>query len=70
MPKIISKTGKQHGYGTAKYKWVSGLTKAERDAVRDGKKVYITGSRPAGGNHGTTMRLVRYYNGRYLPRVP
>ena len=72
---IRSKTGVQHGYGTAKYKWVSGLTKTEREAVRAGKRVLICGSRPAGGghgkgSHGTTCRVVRFISGRYVPRVP
>lgn len=67
---IISKTGKQHGYGRDPYKWVSGLTKEEKEAVKAGKVVIITGCRPAHGTHGTTRRVVKYINGRYVPRVP
>ncbi len=69
---IISDTGEQHGYGTARYKWVSGLTREEREAVKSGEIVLITGCRRSGGGNGTgtTVRQVIYEGGRYLPRVP
>ena len=38
---IISKTGQLHGFGTDKYKWVSRLTKEEREAVRNNETVLI-----------------------------
>ena len=61
---VISKTAVAHGWGTALYKWVSGLTPDERRAVRAGQTVIVTGCPPAGGNHGSTERRVIYRPGR------
>ena len=41
MKILISKTGKINGRGSDKYKWVSFLSKNERDAVRKGEVVLI-----------------------------
>ena len=65
----ISKSGRQHGWGSDRYKWVSGLTADERLAVRQGKVVLITaGVRQHGGN--PRYRKVMFFAGRYIPRVP
>jgi len=65
---IVSRTGEQHGWGSHPYKWVSGLTPQERQAVRAGRVVLITrGVRTHGGN--PNYRRVFYVRGRYIPRV-
>lgn len=70
-PIHISRTGRQHGYGSMPYKWVSGLTKREIAMVDAGKIVLVTGSIPAwGGIIGPTVRQVIRRNGRLSPRVP
>ena len=72
---IISSTGRQHGAGTDRYKWVSGLTARERAAVRDGSAlVIVTGSpvcREAPGALQTVRRVLyrRQCGGRYIPRM-
>jgi hypothetical protein len=66
---MFSDTGRQHGWGSDPYKWVSGLTKLERETVRNGGIVLIThGVSIHGGN--PPYRQVIYRDGRYLPRVP
>lgn len=69
----VSATAYQRGFGCDKYKTVHGLTKEERQMARDGKEIYFR-SRPAGGTHGTTWRIVLVYTGngkpKYVPRVP
>lgn len=70
---IFSETGEVHGYGSEKYKWVSKLTKAERDAVQAGKTVIVEASRKSGGGNGTGTyyRQVTYTPGYgYGHRVP
>ena len=72
---IISATGRQHGAGTDRYKWVSGLTAEERAAVRDGSAlVIVTGSpvcHEAPGVLSTVRRVLyrRQGGGRYIPRM-
>lgn len=73
---LVSATGRQHGYGSDPYKWVSGLTAEERDAVRAGAVVLVTGSRqtrelPEGLRDVRRVKHHRY-GGRhhYFPRVP
>ena len=51
MKILISKTGKINGRGSDKYKWVSFLSKNERDAVRNGLTVLIEDTNP---HHSTT----------------
>lgn len=60
---IISETGKIHGRGSEPYKWVSGLTKSEREAVKRGETVLIYD----GNKHPmcTEYKQVTYHNGRY-----
>lgn len=67
MPKYYSKTGKQHGAGSDRYKWVSGLTKDEIKKVDSGKNVFIKGCPTHGGN--PPERVVRRIKGRLVPRV-
>jgi hypothetical protein len=68
----ISKTGRARGFGTMPYKWVSYLTPEEREIVRQGGIVLVTGCPPSGGGNGTgtTLRRVHYRSGRYYHRVP
>lgn len=72
---IISETGEQHGKGTDRYKWVSGLTAHERAAVRSGSAlVIVTGSPVCREAPGVlqTVRRVLYRSqggGRYIPRM-
>lgn len=70
MKPIISSTGVAHGWGSDPYKWVSGLTKEERRAVKDGKTVLVTGCPPCGGGSGKgcTTRRVLYISKRYVHR--
>lgn len=72
MDIIISNTGEGRGWGKAIWKWVSGLSKDEQEAVQEGKVVLITGCPKSGGGNGTgtTLRQVIYRGGRYLHRVP
>lgn len=70
---IFSKTGEVHGYGSEPYKWVSRLTKAERDAVKNGETVIVEADRKSGGGNGTGTyyRQVTYNPGYgYGHRVP
>jgi hypothetical protein len=70
MTVIMSETGVGHGWGTAPWKWVSGLTDAERAAVRAGEIVLISGCPLSGGSYGTTIRQVVIVNGYWVHRVP
>jgi hypothetical protein len=67
---LISTTAIQRGAGTDRYKKVVFLSKAERQAVRDGKKVYFRSDYLSGGRHGTYWRYVTNYGGDFYPRVP
>ena len=70
---ITSATGIAHGWGRARYKWVSGLTTTERAAVREGRTVLVRNCPPSGGGNGTgtTVRRVIYQPGRgYTHRMP
>jgi len=67
---IISTTGYSNGWGSAPYKTVHGLTPEERQHAREGGIVLITDCPMAGGNHGTTIRQVKFHGGRYYHRVP
>lgn len=70
---IFSGSGKVNGYGSERYKWVSGLTKEEQAAVKAGNVVIVEGSRPSGGGNGTGTyyREVTYAQGYgYGHRVP
>jgi hypothetical protein len=67
---IVSTSGVGHGWGSDPWKWVSGLTAAERAAVRAGDIVLITDCPRAGGSYGTTVRQVVIAGGRFSHRVP
>jgi hypothetical protein len=67
---MYSATATQHGYGTAKYKWVSGATEEERAHARRGGVVLFDDGVPCGGNYGTTLRMMVWKDGRFVPRVP
>ncbi len=60
---IVSDTGTINGRGSDKYKWVSGLSKTEREAVRAGEIVLIRDKNP----HKTTTeyKQVTYVNKKY-----
>jgi len=63
---IISQTGEIHGRGSDPFKWVSGLTDAERQAVRDGRVVLVRddNQHPA----TTAFKRVMFRHGRYYHR--
>ena len=63
---IISETGKINGRGSMPYKWVSGLTKSERDAVKNGKTVLIADD----NDHPmcTPFKQVIFSHGRFSHR--
>lgn len=64
---IISRTGEIHGRGSAQFRWVSYLSPAERQAVRDGKTVIIED--PERHTHNQTQyKMVTYHLGRYSHR--
>ena len=65
---IVSTTGKLQGFGRDIYKWVSYLTRAERQAVREGELVVIWGAPTHGGN--PPYRKVVFQDGRFVHRVP
>lgn len=73
-PFLVSATGHQHGFGSDRWKWISGLTAEERSAVRTGTAtVLITGSRPCTQLPVglQDVRRVILGNGRSLaPRLP
>jgi hypothetical protein len=58
---IVSYTAYQQGFGSDRYKGVSGLTPTERLAVKNGETVVYDSGRPCGGSHGTTWRQVVYH---------
>lgn len=74
---IISTTARAHGWGSDPYKWVSGLTRMERDLVKLGETVIVTqgpdgaGIPPSGGGNGTgeRWRVARYIGGRWTHRM-
>ena len=71
MNVFFSTTAVQTGFGSAKWKKVTFLTKEERAAVRAGDVVLFDSGRPCGGNHGTTLRMVLDRGSyRFQPRVP
>lgn len=71
MSYLVSKTARQSGYGTARWKTVTRLTPFEREAVREGIPVYFKADRPSGGNHGTYWRVAKARGNGYIdPRVP
>lgn len=64
MSKImLSVTGIINGRGSSKYRWVSGLTKAERDHVKSGGIVLIRDT--CKHYMCTPFKRVTYFNGRY-----
>lgn len=71
---VRSYTAHQTGYGSAIFKEVRGLTKEEKDALRDGALLIYDSKVPVYGTHGTTFRKVflkkignrEFYNPRRL----
>lgn len=63
---IISATGKIHGRGSDRWKWVSGLTAEERAACRRGELVLIHDTNPHPAC--TPYKQVLYKHGRYYHR--
>jgi len=73
LPIMISQTAYAHGYGSAPWKTVAGLTPEEREAVRNKTAIVVYNSRrPVGGANGlgTTWREVYSYGRRFYHRVP
>jgi len=71
---IISKTAYSKGWGSMPYKTVQGLSRDERQALRDGSAIVImTDCPPSGGGNGTGTTLREVYCGyrdRFYHRVP
>jgi hypothetical protein len=67
---MISKTAVQRGFGTDRYKSVGYLSREEKAYLKAGGTVAFKSSALSGGTHGTRWRIVKYWNGRYYPRVP
>lgn len=66
MKPIISTTAVIHGRGKHRFKWVSHLTKQEREAVHRGELVLI---RDRNAHHATTeYKQVSYSYGKYTHR--
>ena len=55
---IISTTAVIHGRGSSKFKWVSDLTKEERDAVHRGELVLVR-------DHNSHPSTTEYKQGAY-----
>jgi hypothetical protein len=74
MAKIFfSDSASQHGFGSDPFKWVSGATKAEREAAKRGDIVLFEQRVQRNGSSAsrrTEYRQMVYKNGRYVPRVP
>jgi len=60
------------GWGSDPWKWVSGLTPAEKEFVKDGGILLVDGCPRSGGGNGTgtTLRRVVCKNGRWVHRLP
>ena len=69
-PIRMSVTGQGHGWGRDPWKWVSRLSRGDRNALRRGEIVVIGDCPPAGGTHGPTYREARIEVGRYVHRMP
>ena len=67
MKVLVSTTGVINGRGSARFKWVSYLTKEERDHVKNGGTVLIE---DVGASHHTQCgwKQVIYYRGKYSHR--
>ena len=73
MEIIISRTGRQNGAGSDPYKWVSGLTAAEREHTRHGTAlVVVTGCPTHAGNppYRVVVWDAGWGGGRTIPRLP
>ncbi|MCK9599024.1 MAG: hypothetical protein M0R06_08295 [Sphaerochaeta sp.] len=68
MEIIESKTAVKHGYGSDKYRWVSGLTQRERDAVKSFGLVFFRVPKRHWTQSG--YKVVVYRNGRWDAREP
>ena len=62
MTTIISTTGKIHGRGSQPFKWVSGLNKQERIAVRTGTAIVLIADDNTHPNC-TKYKQVTYFRG-------
>ena len=70
---IVSNTAYSRGFGSVRWKTVSGLTKGEKNHARNGGVVLFTGNPRSGGGNGTgtTVReVVAHSNGKFYHRVP
>lgn len=65
---IKSTTAIKHGYGSMPYRTVSGLSKIERDTVKNGELVYFIITKTHYMQSG--YKIVTYFNGRYDSREP
>jgi len=62
---LLSKTGIINHYGKARFKWVSGLTKEERNHVRNGGVVLVGIPLPMQARSKARYKKVTFYHGRY-----
>lgn len=69
---VISQTAKAHGFGSARYKWVSGLTKEEQRHVKDNDAIVIVTHCPGhiNGVSGVKYRQVSYGSYGYKHFIP
>ncbi len=68
---VISKTAKCYGWGSDRWKGVSGLTKGEKQAILNGELVFIPNCKPSYGKSGSTYRIAivnRYRNKNFWKR--
>lgn len=68
----VSETAWQDGFDSHPYKKVKGLTKEEKQLIKNNILVYFRSSRLSGGNHGTYWRVAKWWaSGKmFYPRVP
>lgn len=69
MKLIVSTTAESHGYGSMPYKWCSGLTRSEKQAVKAGEIVVYEDDRLSNGNNGHYLRRVLHNPGRGYTRT-
>lgn len=65
---VYSPTGESHGSGSDTYRWVSRLTKTERQLVHDGHIVVI--DKFVSRRAPCPVQIITYHNGRYNHQVP
>jgi hypothetical protein len=67
---IVSQTAYCNGWGSDPWKTCAGLTKSERQAVRNGETVIFVSERLSNGNSGTKLRIAFVDSYGWKRRVP